>query len=979
MLVDREMHCARFLIAGCFITILIAVSFGTAVAQEGPMDILRPLSAPEFFRGHAGIILTDDSQFETIARDPAAPLFEGEGRANYLYAPETSLITLMDQAAKAHAERFMVSYDFFFGGKTRRLYLDSPETLAAFEVIARLAKERGMTLEGSVINPLDLGRGYAARHEQAGEVCLFQEARVGPDGRFAVTLSSQSQWCNNKGPITLRVKAVKVYGFTETPVRGTPYFAVDPDAVLDITDGITRAEPAGEVTGREAGWRQQPYRVEGRWAAAGKDARCLIVLVHALPELDYFDPKSLEYAKGVIDEYHRRGIDFAAFYGDEMHSQFDWDLSRVGREELQVRYLTPSMCRAFARAHGRDYADLYKYLIYFCQGHSCLDGEQAIDGVQHVMGATRDDIYRTWLFRRNYFDMLSAAVTGLSLEAKRYAEQLYGRPVEVTAHPTWQEAPTCDDFGAGCGGERAHSYDYTDAFGGSASVREAISACYDYWRWNRVYTGCGTDHPEGGWADRDYFGRAFACGMGTLNDAPWAYCASWGGPNEIIARMNQVTTAYGCRGSHPLHNAVQGRVHRDTDVLLLYPLDLLYVDQRFGSWMVQYGYCNYATEEDLCRWGRVQSDGRISLRGRKYRVLGALFEPFVRPKTLELMAAMLERGGSVLWMATPPERHEDASGSPVERWQDLFGVAFDRPAMGGLAAPGKAVRFFGALSSTEPMPIPSSLLPDWVYPVRPDGAEVVARLGTRAVGTLKRYPSGGQAMFLGFRARDDQSASTGADIHTLFDVLCATGAYAPDDSPERVSRIGIGDVLANKFPNGVITVTNHFRSLPEQWPGGFKRDPEKDAPIVARLDLPPNELNLSQLALDGHIIDYRGAQTLSYAVKGGRLTAFCGEAATGIAVDGREYQFTVRPLTIAWAPIPDRELAEGVRTAHRLWVSQAGDVRLPIDARRWRSVRGAVAQDKSASDSVAVRRDRDALVVTVAPGQQGRWLYIGDW
>jgi len=941
------------------------------------MQIIKPSKRQQLFRGHGAVILTDDSQFDTIARDPAAPLFQGEGRANYLYPPETSLVALMDRAARAGLPRFMASYDFFFGGKARRLHLDSPETLDAFQVMARLARDRGLALEGSIINPLDLGRGYVARHDRAGEMCLFQERRIERGGDYAVTIQSQVQWCNNKGPIALAVKAVKVFAFTERRVPRTDLFAVNPDDIVDITNTIIRAEPFGDAVGPEAGWRQRPYRVEGRWGAAPDDARCLVVLVHRLPELDYFDPSALEYATGVIDEYHSRGIDFAAFYGDEMHSQFDWDLSRVGRKELQVRYLTPSMCRAFARAHGREFSDLYKYLIYFCQGHGCLDGEQAIDGVQHVMGPTREAIYRTWLFRRNYFDMLSRAVTDLSLAAKRYAERLYGCCVEVTAHPTWQEAPTCDDFGAGCGGDRAHAYDYTDAFGGSASVREAISACYDYWRWNRVYTGCGTDHPEGGWADRDYYGRAFACGLGTLNDTPWAYCASWGAPAEVIARMNQVTAAYGCRGSHPLHNTIQGEVHRDTDVLLLYPLDLLYVDQRFGSWMVQYGYCNFATEEELYRWGRVTEDGRISLRGRTYRVLGALFEPFVRARTLDLMAAMVARGGAVLWMATPPERYEDAPGSPLARWQRLFGVGFERPVMGGLAAGGKAVRFVSAMSGSEPMQIPSSLLPDWIYPVTAKGAEVVARIGARVVGTIRRHRSGGRAMFLGFRARDDQSGSTGKDIRTLFEALCAIGAYERGDNPERISRTT--DVLANKFPNGVVTVTNHFRAVPEQWPGGFKRDPEKDAPIVARLNLPPNMLRLDRVSIDGHVVSYNGGEMLSYAVRSGRLTAFCGHGATGIAVDGKEHRFSDSPLTLAWAPVARRELAPGVRAAHRLWVSQPSQVRLPIDARKWTEVRGAVADGTSAGEPVAVRAEGASVVVSVAPGRAARWLYVGDW
>jgi len=960
---------------GLTLLALLLLAAALAGAQEESMVIRKPTRPAGLFGWHRGIILTDDSQLEIIARDPAAPLFQGEGRETYLYPPTTSLVNLLDGAPAGG--RVMVSYDFFFGGHARRLHLDSPETLAAFEVIARLAKERRLSLEGSIINPLDLGRGYAARYQEAGEVCLFQEGRVGEEGRYELTLWAQAQWCNNKGPIPLAVKAVKVYGFTEAPVAGTPYFAVDPAGITDIGRSLTSAEPAGEVTGPARGWRQQAYRVQGRWEGAPADARCLVVLVHTLPELDYFSPRARQYARSVIDEYHRRGIDFAAFYGDEMHSQFDWDLSRVGPGELQVRYLTASMGRALARRWGREYADLYPYLVYFCQGHGCLEGEPAIDGVQHVMGASREAIYRTWLLRRHYFDLLSEAVTGLSLEAKRYAERLYGRPVEVTAHPTWQEAPTCDNFGAGCLRDIPAAYDYSDRFAGSSSVREAISACYDYFRWNRVYTGCGTDHPECGWADRDYFGRAFACSLGTLNDAGWAYCGSWGAPPEVAARIAHVTAAYGCRGSHHLHNRVQGEVHRESEVLLLYPLDLLYLDQRFGTWMVQYGYCNYATEEDLCRWGQVTSDGRIALRGRRYRVLGALCEPFVRPRTLQLISQMLERGGKVLWMSTPPECWEQGEGSPREQWQRLFGVSYERPLLGGEPAGGRQVRFCGALAEVAPMPVASSLPPDYVYPVRARGARVVARLGSRAVGTLQEYRGGGRALYLGCRARDDQSRSTGEDLRTLFEALCALGAYPGADHPERVSRTT--EILANRFPNGVVTVTNHFRHLPEQWPGGFKRDPEVDAPIVARLNLPPDVLDLRELALDGHRITYQGAEVLSYAVAEGKLAAFCGQGTTGIVVDGREYRFGERPLSVAWAPLDRRELAPGVEAAWWLWVSEPGQVRLPLDGRKWRAVRAAAAAGEQAGAPVGAQAEGESVVVTVAPGQAGTWLYVGSW
>lgn len=943
------------------------------------MEIVKPLWTETVFGNHTGILLTDDSQFVTIARDPAAPLFNTERTKSSLYPPEASLIDLLDRAVKHGARRVMVSYDFFFGGNARTLNLDSPETLAAYEVIARLAKERGLGLEGSIINPLDLGRGYAAKHAQAGEMCLFQEGRIAADGAYAMTLKSQVQWNNNKGPINLAVKAVKVFAFAERRVPGTTYFAVDPAAIRDISDTVTHAAPAGAVSDPRITWRQQPYRVEGRWAGAGKGMRCLVVLIHTLPDLDYFAPAARAYAHGVIDEYHRRGVDFDAFYGDEMHSQFDWELARVGAKELQVRYLTPSMCAAFAQAYGAEYADLYKYLVYFAQGHSCLDGPQLIDGAQHVMAATAEGINRTRRFRRDYFDMLSNAVTGLSLDAKRYAEKLYGHAVEVTAHPTWQESPTCDNYGLGDVFENPRlSYDYSDKFEGSASVREAISACYNYFHWNRVYTGCGTDHPECGWADRDYFGRAFACSLGTLNDTPWAYCAHWGSPREVSQRVNQVTAAYGCRNSSYLHNVVQGQTHRDTDVLLLYPLDLLYADQRFGSWMVQYGYCNYATEEDFCRWARVGADGRVSLRGRKYRVVGALFEPLVRPRTLELLSAMLERGGSVLWMSAPPQTYEAAAtGTPLARWQKMFGVKFERPPAGGAPAGHKVVKFCGALASAEKMEIPSNLPPDWVYPVTPAGAVQIARLGAKIVGTLKTYKGGGRALFLGFRARDDQSASTGADLHTLFDALCAVGAYAGEDHPERISRLG--PMLANRFPNGVVTITNHFRSLPEQWPGGFARNAKEDAEIVPRLNLPPNRVQLQDFKVDGHSVTYDGAEVLSYAVQDGRLAAFCGNDTTGITVDGRQYELSSQPVTLAWAPVARAEWGAGVRAALRLWVSAPGAIRLPVDARRWQAVRGSDANVKDGAAPVTVRREGDGIIVEVAAGQANRWLFLGDW
>ena len=77
----------------------------------------------------------------------------------------------------------------------------------------------------------------------------------------------------------------------------------------------------------------------------------------------------------------------------------------------------------------------------------------------------------------------------------------------------------------------------------------------------------------------------------------------------------------------PWFQAVQDAQHRDTDVLMLYPLSLVACEERFGSWMVQYGYANYVTPQKLLEHARVGADGHIEMAGRKFGTLAVLFEP----------------------------------------------------------------------------------------------------------------------------------------------------------------------------------------------------------------------------------------------------------------------------------------------------------------------------------------------------------------
>jgi hypothetical protein len=131
------------------------------------------------------------------------------------------------------------------------------------------------------------------------------------------------------------------------------------------------------------------------------------------------------------------------------------------------------------------------------------------------------------------------------------------------------------------------------------------------------------------------------------------------------------------------------------------------------------------------------------------------------------------------------------------------------------------------------------MLPDYVYRLSPEkGSREIAWLESTAVGFEKTYPSGGRAICLAFRARDDQSQSMGADISTLFDVLRYLGAYSATGAEIR-SRPKDARYLIQRFPNGTISLANHFRTFYERWSSLYGRDPAMDEEVLRGRELPP--------------------------------------------------------------------------------------------------------------------------------------------
>ena len=891
---------------------------------------------------HESLMITDERQLDVIIEDPNKSLILEDERGfsaevKPLYEGNDSLIDKIRAAKEAGANIFEVSYDFFFGGTTRTLFPDSEKTIKAFKIIHDIAKEHGMGFSASIINPLDIGGEYVKTHKEIGYSWQYQEGAISQDGTYSVDLDLQLQWTNNKGPVYLELDRIVVFAFHEERIEDSCYFYVNPDAIENISD--TASYSIGDKTEYSSrGYGKGELNIHGQWSAPRSEYdRCLAVAVYRTREIDYFAPNALGYIKSIIDKHRDAGISYQGFYSDEMHIQFDWGLdSHFGETEVDARYLTPYMEKEFAKRYGAQFEDFAKYLVYFSyRQHGFLgDAEKSIAS-QHVLGKTPDDIYRTWLLRKRYFEMLNERVVSLCMETKAYAESLFGAPIICRGHATWVESPTQDRNYPEARFLQVHDskysrYDYHKDYYFSSSIIEAMAACYDYFNWNDYYTGGGTDHGEDGYSDRNYYTQAFGASLAGLNRFNYGYAGAWGSPDEVVRRFNAIGKAYGVGywGDDYGDRIVQGFFQRTTDVLALYPLDLVYVEERFGSWMVQYGYCNYITEEKLLTNAHINSDGRLQVKNNKYRALVVLYQPFIKEKTLNLILEFAKAGGKVLWMSTPPVLHPEDERKPGN-WGSIFGIqSFEEPCSDRRAADCKVV--FTEDINIDAMPIPSELRPDYVFPFTPNqSARTIATLNGQPIVTFKPYENGGCAVYAGFRVRDDQSCSFGSDVSTLFDLLCYMGAYDPDGG-EVITRPTAQPYVINRFKNGAVSLANHNRTFAEAWDGLYFRDAQKDAAYLEGRVLPPVEIHLQDELLFGNRITYSGSDVLTYCLnEKGELQGFAGYNSTGISINGRVHSFTKEPARLAWSKINSDVIDGNVPSAILMKSEQSGHITIP--------------------------------------------------
>lgn len=885
----------------------------------------------------SSIILVSDQQLETLQNPDAEIDLSLSASPN-----RTTLRQVCQQAKASGARTVILAFDEFWsqyrpgqGGKPRALTPDMDSYIERISRISRVLQQFELGLELSLLSPLEVGPAYARSTGESGRWVQYREGWRDPaTGRFEVGLWEQRRWTNNKGTIELERKEVRAFAFREKRVGGSFYYRVNPDEIVELKEQVS-AEPLGSASGDG---RLRRLRLSGQGdRGVGALDRVLVVVSYATPEMDYFSPQAAPFLQDLLGRYHRAGVVLHGLYADEMHIQQDWAYaSHHDDGQFALRYLTPSLAKRYAELYGGEFADFEKYLVYFCYGqHAFLPTLEAGLPAQHVFGPSPDDIERTALMRRRYYDLLDRTVVDLFATAKRFAESLNGHPLESRAHATWAQSPTIDFWDVGPSRHAPRQYEYTPNFRWSNTVQQAAAACSDYFRWNDFLTGGGNDHAEGGWSDRNYYGLALACSTGILNATPNAYAAAWGLPEAAAGRHQILADAYGA-AARPALQAIQDCAHRDIEVLMLYPLSLVAADEHFGSWMVQYGYANYITPEKLLQYGKLNDNGTITIAGRTFSTIAALFEPLPPPGMIELLEKFVARGGRLVW--TGPLPRFDLTGNHVlARWQALCGIKQLEPPHHGLMAPGAVVNFSGPLKSVPPQTILTDFTVDWLYPVEAnDGAAVVANAYGRSVGLHRKVGERGSVTYLGFRPRDDQSQSLGYEVRTWFEILTALGAYPPsqssfekNDNPCVVSRTT--PWLATRFPNGTTTIAMHYRNHVESWPGGFHRDETKDAEILKQNPLPPDHLDLKDLAVNGHKVSYAGRLIVAFRTDDEkRLAAFSGYDCREITIDGQKHRFADQSLAaIGWAPAPANRRVLGGAVLE-LWVQGSGKVNIPL-------------------------------------------------
>jgi hypothetical protein len=909
-------------------------------------------------QGSAVIILTSDRQLSDMM-DPDRKIDLSLG----LEKNFASLREVCEDGRKKGYKTLIVAFDEFFrqyreqAGTERLLTPDMDEYIDKIKKISDFASAYGMGIELSLLSPLELGPAFARNTGQSGRWLGYKVGYRDPEtGRFSIQMWQQLYWTNNKGKVQIRLKGVHAYAFREKMIAGSPFRTVDPDEIIELKNvnydalDTVRVRYNGELADASSDKTGEDYfkcrnlQIYGNEKLPVSFNHVFVLLEYETPEMDYFSHDAAPFLANLLKKYHDRKVNLVSLYSDEMHIQQDWHyFTHHENGQFNIRYLTKSFSEEYLKKFGQKLDD--KYLLYFVYGAPAY-GSSANDvrNIQYVMGYSPEDIHRTFLLRDRYYKMLNSGVVDLFSQAKKNAEKLFGRELRATGHSSWAESPTIDLWDTEKLKDWSAKYEYTSNYVWGNTVHQAAAACYDYFRWGEYLEPTGNDFAECGWLDRNYYGAAMAASIGVINKFPDAYAAAWGMPARSQEWKDAINTAFGSKNGS-VANDLTGTVHRDIEVLILYPMNLVAVEERFGSWMTQYAYANYITSEKLLEIGKVTDEGLLSVRDKKYNTLVAMFEPLPPAGLLKLMDDFAKKGGKVIWFGCPPLLDGDGQNCSVG-WNELFGVNYIHDHNMGEIAAGKVVRFTNDFRKIPDQTILTDFLVDRIYPISPaNNAIALAESDGRILGTVKSSGRG-KLYYMGFRPRDDQSASLGYETRTLFEILNSVGSYSPtgkfngiNDNPSVISRTT--DYFATCFPNGTTMIVRHYRNHTENWDGGFSRDQSNDRKALDANPLPTDTIVLNGIKVNGHEVSFRGRQSLLFKTdQTNNLASFEGQNCSSVSIDGKEYVFSSVPLEriVFWKDGKDNYYAI---------INGSGKVTLPVDIKPGERIK-IMSSDKKA-------------------------------
>ncbi len=917
------------------------------------------------------VILTSDQQLEGLT-NPDTQMDLSLGYNKYI----RSLREICEEGKKQGSSELIIAFDEFFRqyrndtGAERKLTPDMGEYVSKIKIISDFAQKYDLGLCLSLLSPLELGQAYKKQTGNSGRWLAYKVGYRDPQtGKFNIPIWQQLYWTNNKGKSPVLLKGVKAYAFRESGGH-IPFRVVEPENIVPLTHVQFEATDTMNYAARGIGQSidMRLLHVFGNNPEHPGYDRVMVMLEYETQEMDYFHADAPEFLRSLMKKYHDKGVNLTALYSDEMHIQQDWSyFSHHENGQFAVRYLTQSFADTYSKKFGQPFDD--KYLLYFAYGAPNYEPfAQSVINVQYVMGPKPEDIHHTFLLRDRYYKLLNNGVVDLFKDAKTYAESLFNRELKTSAHASWAESPTIDLWNTEKQPGFANQYEYTSNFIWSNTVHQASAACYDYFKWGEYLEPTGNDFAECGWSDRNYYGAAMATSIGVINKYPSAYAAAWGFPNEALERRMAINHAFGAQPPHDI-KMITGGVHRDVEVLAIYPMSLVAVEERFGSWMTQYGYANYLSAAKLVQMGELQDDGKLAVKDKKYGTIVVLFEPFPEKGLLDLLAQFVEKGGKVLWYGTPPMLDSEGNDCRAQ-WEKLAGARYHFDGYMGEIAAGKEVSFQNSFSGVPKQTILTDFLVDRIYPVEPAGNEVIARCDGKTVG-VKTTHGKGAFYYLGFRPRDDQSQSLGYETRTLFEILNAAGAYPSsgkitgvNDNPSVVSRTS--DYFVTTFPNSTNMVVRHYRTHRENWEGGFSRNAENDAKALAVNPLPSDRVELENVAINGHRVTYNGRLWMAFRTENGNLEAFIGNNCKGITIDGKAYSFSEQPLSkIVFIPDPAQK-----ETVCNVQITGTGLVKLPVFPGK------KVSSVKSGKKKVPFKVTGEGIELEIDGSLSGKWLTV---